>query len=411
MAAVEEKIASVILGAIRSKKTVEVVTPLQKAPAYAPARLREATFGDFQQVMKLRRDAGWPVDSLENWERIWLRNPALELMGTKPAIGWVLEADGNVVGYLGNIPIVYYYGDRTLIALTGSGLVAEPFYRFSTFSLNAAFYGQKIGDFFLTTTAVESVGRIARAFKSLPLPQADYDTVLFWVLDSRAFAESVVKKLGIKASLSAVSRKLASLALGTDKTIRRRRPHGFVSRLAIKEISVSDVGEEFDVLWVKKLAERPRLLADRRSSTLRWHFGGSGSDESTRVLCCYDGGELVGYSIVRHEPANINRALRRSIIADIVAKQDSPDVLQSLWVSAYEQAKGGGSHVFEVLGFPPGIRHISQRWRPYLRKYPSCPFYYKVSNPALNNILSDANAWYASPFDGDTTLWNFDHAL
>lgn len=411
MAAVEEKVASVILGAIRSKKTPEVAVPFETAPAYAPARLREAAFDDFQQVMELRRNAGWPVDSMENWNRIWLRNPALEFMLTKPAIGWVLEAEGKVVGYLGNIPILYHYRDRPLVALTGSGLVAQALYRSSTFSLNAAFYGQKIGDFFLTTTAVESVGRIARAFKSVPLPQADYDTVLFWVLDPDIFAASVVKKLGIRTSLSAVSRKLASFALRTDKTLRRRRPHRFVSRFTVKEIGVSEIGQEFDDLWAKKLAERPRLLADRRSSTLRWHFGGCRrDDESTRVLCCYDGDEFVGYAIVRCESITISKELRRSIVADMIAKEDNPEIIRALWGAAYEQAKGAGSHVFEVLGFPPEIRRISESWRPYFRKYPACPFYYKVSNPTLHDILSDANVWYASPFDGDTTLWNFGSA-
>ncbi|MGA9393053.1 MAG: hypothetical protein WBV69_21665, partial [Candidatus Sulfotelmatobacter sp.] len=43
-------------------------------------------------------------------------------------------------------------------------------------------------------------------------------------------------------------------------------------------------------------------------------------------------------------------------------------------------------------------------WNPYVRKYPASPFYYKAADAALHKALSDGNAWYATPFDGDTTL-------
>jgi hypothetical protein len=89
----------------------------------------------------------------------------------------------------------------------------------------------------------------------------------------------------------------------------------------------------------------------------------------------------------------------------MLAKNDDPTVLKSLWIAAYDNAKQAGSHIFEVLGFPPSIRKICSHWHPYLRNYPACPFYYKAADPILHKTLSDGAMWYASPFDGDTTLW------
>jgi hypothetical protein len=41
-------------------------------------------------------------------------------------IGWVLEAEGRPVGYLGNISLLYRSGDSTLTAVTGSAFALNP---------------------------------------------------------------------------------------------------------------------------------------------------------------------------------------------------------------------------------------------------------------------------------------------
>jgi hypothetical protein len=404
---VGKKIASAILDKIRARReTPQVSQPLEGFSATPRAKLREVTFSDFDGVMELRQRFGWASDSMENWKRIWQHNPALRLMKSDPPMGWVLEAEDKIVGYLGNVSLIYQYSGRTLTAVTGSGFVVLPAYRSLSVSLVAAFYRQKNIDLYLTTTAVEAVGKIARAFKSAPLPQAEYDSTLFWVLQPAPFAHVIMKKLGLKPSLSRVGGALTSVAVRMDSLWHRRWPSRASARFIVQDISVNDIGEEFQSLWAQTLKESPRLLADRTPETLRWHFSVPGDTGSVRVLCCYDQGELLGYAVVRHEASTSSNSLRRSMIADMLAKKDNPAVLTSLWYAAYEQSKQVGSHVFEVLGFPTNIREVSSQWQPYLRKYPALPFYYKAADPALHNTLSDGMAWYASPFDGDTTLWS-----
>lgn len=406
MASVEDKVASAILGTIRARRKMPHAPRPQSEASEVRAKLREATFADFDGVMALRRTVGWSPDSLENWERLWRHNPAWSKMQFTPPIGWVLEAQGRVVGYLGNIPLIYHYDGRTLTAVSGSGMVVEPTYRASTLSMNAAFYGQKSADLFLTTTAIGAVGRIARAFKCDSLPQADYDSLLFWVLQPGPFAKMVMKKLEVRPSLAGMGSMITSLAARADRVLRRRRPAGASSGLEIKEITVEEIGDEFGCLWREKLKETLRLLADRDPATMRWHFTIPGDAGLTHVLCCYKNARLLGYAVVRHEAPN-EVGLKRSIIADMLAKDDDPAALTSLWVAAYDRAKQAGSHTFEVLGFPPAIRQICSSWHPYVRKYPACPFYYKAANTDLHQTLADGNLWYASPFDGDTTLWGF----
>ena len=68
---------------------------------------------------------GLAPDSFENWERLWRHNPALTHQNSDRPIGWVLEADSAVVGYMGNISLQYRYGAAALTAVASHGLVVE----------------------------------------------------------------------------------------------------------------------------------------------------------------------------------------------------------------------------------------------------------------------------------------------
>ena len=375
----------------------------RSSAATAPVRLREALFSDFNAVMELQRSCGLARDSFERWEHLWQRNPALGQLQFERPIGWVLEAEGRLVGYVGNISLLYRYGERALTAVTGCGFAVEPAYRPMSLCLVAAFYRQRSVDLYLTTTAGEVVGKIARAFKSDPLPQADYKTLLVWVLQPYPFAQAVVRKLNLKPAVSHVADMIASLAVGTDKILRRRwPPRRSPTRFVVHEVGISGIGDDFQALWVEKLKERPRLFADRSPAALRWHFEIPPDGATLRVLCCYKDGKLAGYAVI-NDRSEVNE-LRTSIVADMLAKQDDPEVLAALWAAAYDHSKHVGSDILEVSGFPHSVREVISQWKPYLIKFSGSPFYYRAADPILHKTLSDGMAWYATPFDGDTTL-------
>jgi hypothetical protein len=406
MSSIEHRISRALLNVIRARRKATAPQEDLRADsstAIAPAKLREARFSDFGAVAALKQRWGLNADSFENWERLWRYNPALLQSDVVRPIGWVLEAEGVIVGYLGNISLLYRFGDRTLTAVTAHGLVVDPSYRAVSLTLVAAYFRQKSVDLFISTTAIEAVGKIALAFKSSPLPQPDYDTALFWVLQPSCFARALMQKLRLGPTLSQLGVVLAALALATDKIVRRRHPKRSTKCFTVSECGVNDIGDDFQTLWSEKQKEGCRLLADRSPEALRWHFEIPGDKGSASVLCCRKGPELIGYAVVRTD-TNQESGLQTSIIADMVARNNDPEVVQALWAAAYDHATQVGSHILEVLGFPPAIRRVGLTWNPYLRKYPACPFYYKAAEPALHKTLSDGAAWYASPFDGDATL-------
>jgi len=407
MTSFEKKLSGALLKRIRARRAArsqaQIEEPLPSGPPPAPAKLREVSFEDYETVDALKLRWGLTSDTLENWNRLWHRNPALERIQTRLPIGWVLEAEGKVVGYLGNIVFLYRFGDRTLVAATSSGFVVEPAYRAVSISLIAAFYRQKSIDLFIATTAIESVGKIARAFKSDPLPQPDYETVMFWVLRPYPFVKAVLKKLDLNSALLKMGGAAGCVAVAGDKIARQRWPRKGSDRFVISNISVGEIGDDFEALWMEKLTEGTRLFADRSPATLRWHFDIPGDRGDTRVLCCRENGRLVGYSVIR-DNFNQRSGPQRSVLADMLVGKDEPAVIRALIVAAYQHAKRSGSHTLEVLGFPSNIRKICAEGKPYLRKYPACPFFFKAADPLLHKTLSAPDLWYGSPFDGDATL-------
>jgi hypothetical protein len=410
MGSLQEKITDSILSMIRKRRASSATAETDlHAPssAIAPAKVREVRFSDFDAVSELKQRWGIAADSLENWERLWRHNPALmrtevERQIERP-LGWVLDAGGAIVGYLGNISLQCSYGERTLTAVAAHGLVVEPPYRAVSLTLTAAFYRQKSVDLYLCTSAVESVGKMALAFKSSVLPQPDYHSVLFWVIQPYPFAQALMTKLNLGPTSARIGGGLAALAVAGDKILRVRWPRRSPTPLTITEIAPAEMGDGFETLWAEKLKERQRLFAERSLATLRWHFEVPGDRGCCRVLCCRKGGELVGYAVLRTD-TDPHTGLRKSLIADTLVRQDDPRIVKALWAEAYESAKRAGCHVLEVLGYPRSIRAACLRWNPYLRKYPGSPYYYKAADPALHAALSDAEAWYATPFDGDETL-------
>jgi hypothetical protein len=406
MFSLEKKVTASILNRVRTSREAGseagAISPAPGSRPLASVRIREACLADFERVRALKLRCNLNEDSLENWDRLWCRNPALVHLRSPLAIGWVLESQGRIVGYLGNIPLLYRYEDRFFTAAAGTSLAVEPAYRTATVSLISAFYHQKSVDLLLTTTAIEAVGKIAEAFNCRPVPLADFDAILFWVVKPLPFMRRAIRKLKLGAFLSAVAPFPASLVLSADRVLRRRRPTAPLRDLTIHELAIEEIGDEFQALWLSKIAEGPRLLADRSPAALRWHFEIPGDRGKAHVLCCRRNGVLVGYAIIRDDPNH--GGLRKSAVSDLLVENDDPLVTAALCKAAYAHADSVGSPVLEVFGFPPNIRKVIALGNPYQRKYPACPFYYKAVNPQLQEMLRSGIPWYASPFDGDATL-------
>jgi hypothetical protein len=410
MFAIEGKFSEVVLGRIRARTKARSETGAAsegaaKMAAVASVAVREAQFSDFERVCSLNLRLEQGPDSPENWRRLWVDNPAIEGEAKTVRIGWILEAGQEIVGFLGSIRLLYEFDGHTLVAAATCRLAIEPAYRAFSHLLVTSFFRQKDVDLFVNSSATSSAGKMMIALKAAPIPQKEYASVLFWVLNPRVFTKEVLKKMGANPGLASAGSLFGSLLLRSDITMRRRFPRRRASSPhSIVEMDVRELGAEFERYWLAESQRKPRLMAKRTSAIMRWHFDPPHNRRSVIVLGCKKAQQLLGYVVVRVEPQG-NGGLRRSLIADLMVKDDDPLVLESLIFSALEHAKAAGGDVLEVMGFPAAVRQTLLKWKPYSRNYPACPFYYKARDRSLHEKLSDEGVWYASPFDGDSTLW------
>lgn len=405
---IEQKFTTAVLNRIRVRRERDSALADKNAVERGPIRtrsamLREARFSDFTAITDLKCRCGIVVDSLENWERLWRRNPALPRMRCSPPMGWVLQADDKIVGYLANISLLYRYGSRTLTAVAGSNFVLEPRYRRFAPSLLWRFFNQKDVDLYLATTAIEAVGNMARIFGSEPLPYSGYDMARFWILRPHSFAQALSKKLGVNRLASKVLEMSVSFALSVDGLIGRRKPKAVSAGLRVCEIQIEEIGAQFDTLWQDKVNQGARVYADRSAQILRWHCDIPRFQGKTHILGCHKQGELVGYAILRDNSIRED-GLQTSILADLLVKGNDLDVAGTLLVAAYENAKKAGSNLFELRGLPCEFQELCSEWKPFVRKYSACPFYFKASDPVFHKAFAARGTWYTSLFDGDATL-------
>lgn len=399
MPALEKSISAYLLRRIRAKRAGNTSETAPRRPA-GPVRLREADFSDCSAVGALKSRHRLSPDSLGNWHRLWRQNPAAE--GNRGPIGWLLESEEGIVGYLGNIPLHCHYRGTLLQVVSTHALVSDPAYRAYTAGLVRAWCRQKGPDLLIATSAERSSGEMFRAFGGQPLPQADYDTVLFWVLDPHRFLFELQRRLDVGGSALRVASRLAAWGLCAERTLRRRRPGNRAQTCKLMELRPSEIDHDFDDLWRRKVATTDRLIANRSAATLRWHFNVPGDRRDPVVFRCDIDGRLAGYVVVLTNTTG--NGLKKAVVADLLVEDENSSAAQDLLIAAYDYARRTQHHLLELLGFPGVIRRICSTWNPYTRKYPSYPYFFRAAAADLQRSLGSEDAWYGTPYDGDATL-------
>src|SRR3989338_24665 len=134
---------------------------------------REASFDDLEGVIDLlnRNDMDFKNKDKDEWLHIWKENPLIADGRVSWPIGWVLERDDKrIVGFVGNIPILYRLKGKDLIAASATSWVVEAPYRNWSLSLVSSFLSQDGADLYLDVTANDAAEKILLAFKAKKIP-------------------------------------------------------------------------------------------------------------------------------------------------------------------------------------------------------------------------------------------------
>jgi hypothetical protein len=374
-----------------------------KSAASAAPRLREASFDDYPKIALLQAEHGMGVRSREEWQHLWGDNPAyVDLQGKWP-IGWVLEAGCDIVGYFGNIPVLYELNGKRLIAGCGHSWVVASVYRGYSILLLDQFLRQKNADLCLSTTVNLASYNAHVALGALPVPVGAWDRSSVWITTYTSFVASWLARKKCPLA-SGLSYPISIALFARDAVINRRllkRSNGNLNP-NIKCYDTFD--ERFDAFWDTLRAENPNtLLAVRSRQVLEWHFRYALRENRLWIVTVGAGSCICAYAIFllkRKSP----QALKRMMFVDFEATRDKTTLCYPLLLWALDRCRRESIHLLEAPGLrPKGVGDIGML-APYNIQQEAGSYLYKAGDRTLAGMLNDPDVWAPSLFDSDASF-------
>ena len=362
------------------------------------AKIYEASFSDYNDVMSLSTQYGLPYKSHEEWLHLWNNNPALLEYDRPWPIGWTLKDDKNkVVGFLGNIPLLYEFRGRKLIAAAAhTWVVDKPFRKYSK-SLVKRYFEQNGADMLLNTTGGHrSSVRIFTEFGAIRVPAVSYDISSFLILNyqrvvSGFLANKCLQRYNfISYPVSYVMRVIDGL-----KKIRAGTKAMFDAN--VKRYETFD--SRFDMFWDELRGRNKKLLCTRNSRALNWHFKYLILRQRLWIFTVERECKIIGYSVfIKDNKDDIG--LRRATLVDLQTLDDDHKTILPMIYQAIKQCRLEGIHMLESIGFNSEKRKIVEKLLTHKRKLTVWPLY-KTKSKDLEEELYNTDSWDPCLFDGD----------
>jgi len=303
--------------------------------------------------------AGIPNTTPEFWLRRfdlwWTSNPAYTPQHPR---GWVLEHDGKIVGFIGNIPVKYLVSGDVKIAVASSGWYVDPSVR-GIFSLRlfTEFMKQKNADIYLFKAEDQPLMEIIRKFKFeehiLPRSQKEYVSII----DKKKLHFIVLKFLlsGHTPTLSEVPelyKRTGRLFFGylCQKPLI---PGGAVPDETYTSSLCTSCDEAFVSLG-KARRDRCAVTLSRDAETLNWLYFPTARFLKRVVIQCHRSGDrtLAGYmvfDIARKKPSGAGGMF---LMEQCIEDKD-PRVLASLLSCALKTGKQQNAALLSVWADSP----------------------------------------------------------
>ena len=371
-----------------------------KLPMSAVVNFREASLEDYAAIAAVLTRNGLYIKSREEWEHLWVGNPVYQ-KASDWTIGWVAEnADREIVGYIGNIPLSAEFKGREIISACVTSLVMDSRHRgrgYAGFLIRRILH-YRTAELVIVSTANAVSANLLKSLGMHRVPAGDWGHAAFWITNYRGFVASVLSKRGWPKLLSypgAAGLALRDRLKRDDSWMRRNR----------QELQVcSSFDQRFDRFWEElKRAYPERLLPTRSREALQWHYKYVLAQGRAWIVTVGDGSRLMAYAVFRRRDVP-EHALKRIQLVDFQVLNGDMQILVAMLAWAVAKCQKDGIHVLEAFGFRPDKQAIIDNLAPHRRQLPSWWYYYNPVNKDLAPELRDPAVWDPSHFDGDASL-------
>jgi hypothetical protein len=379
--------------------TSKVLATQPKTKARSGPKLREASLGDYDQITSLESRHGLPTKSYEEWTHLHLSNPLQPEHQAAWPIGWVIEDENErIVGSVGNIPLLYEFEGKRILAASGRGLVAEPTYRSISLLLLDCLINQPGVELFLGNSITAASAASFSALRCLRVPVGLWDQSTFWITHYQGFLESLLamKHYPLARPLGYL---LSAAAFLKDRLTRKALSQGDVEVRACPAFD-----DRFDDFWEAVKTNHPHLLlAVRTREVLEWHFKHALLNNRLWIVTVLAGLRLAAYAIFDRRD-NLELGLKRVRLVDFQSLDGSTDLLSPLLAWALRKCRDEGIHMLENVGRWLERGELIETVAPYKRRLSAWTFIYRANSPGLTESLRNRSAWAPSLFDGYASL-------
>ena len=362
-------------------------------------KLREVRFDDHSAVAAVLARNGLRTPTLEQWKYFWTDVPDGDRLSRVP-MGWVLEDEAcGLVGTFRNVACLYEWNGRPITVAVASAWAVDPAHRRASLGLAAEYFRQRQADVLLNTTAVEETsGKAFLAFGAKRVPQPSYTERLLWITGHAGFASGLARQRRVPGAL--IAGALAGGLMWAFDRMTGRNQAAVKPSDAVRLAGAFD--ERFDRFWdtLRQQANRLRAVRDRR--TLTWRF--QLERRRPTIVVLEEGTGLGGYAVLveRHQP---EIGVHRMEVADFQVLADDSARVRTLMRGVLSLVSRQGIHLIAMSGQSEAKRQALGSLKPYRKRVPGWPLYYKAVDAALQEPLQSPDAWDMSLYDGDM-LWS-----
>ena len=361
--------------------------------------IREVIKDDYDQIRELHKKFNLKILNESDWIKFWYQNPHLLESKTYTPVGWVIEDNNNIVGYLGNLVKEYNYKDEKIIIAFLHGWVVDKKYRLEAVLLFRKFFNQENIQIFMNTTANEATANIWSKNTAKKIPLKNFQNILFIILDLEKFIDSFFEYKKIKMNKFIKKIILQSFKIFFSNKISYWKKLDANLRTNLNNV----IDKKFDQFWNSyKIDCENYLLLSRSTNWIKWHFQKKIDDNDAWIISLNDNNKLLGYAICS-DTSNNKINLKRISIVDLVSLGDNEKVYLSLIKKCILEAKKRNYHTVEFIGYKKLKREIFSKFKPFKRKL-AFPFFYKSKNQTYENFLKKDEIWDPSLIDGDAFL-------
>lgn len=365
--------------------------------------IRLAVKEDMITVCDLLRDLGLILppkteeQKVQNHiNRMWDNNPYYKEFKEPVFYGWVMQHKGEVVGFFGTIPRIYYLNYKKIPVSIASNWGVKKEYRAFTGMLCDKYFKENPIALKLVTTAIKPTGKIFERYDGKRAPDTTLDSV--YMVPFRLSRLMMLKFKGSKLAVVNPLLKLLSIFP------LWRLQYAFAGKdTCLQEVDVDNLPADFDAFQQEYHAHTPGFIASHDLGTMQWMYKGGKPDLIKKVFVYRSSkdNKILGYASLMDEPIINDSGFKRYKIGDLLAS--SSEVKKAMLKALIRYAYDANADVLEIH-MPDTIAKEEIPAFTLHRKVPAFPVFYHTYDKEIETILVQETNWHITPYDGDTSL-------